>query len=474
MENKNLNIPGTYTDLYQLTMGQVYFLEGNAKTESVFDYFYRKLPFGGGYTIFAGLQDLLHILEEFRFSQADIDYLGTLGLHPDFLKYLKDFRFKGTIYAAEEGDIAFPTRPLLRVEANIIEAQIIETPLLNILNFQSLIATKASRMRQVAGDKILAEFGLRRSQGLGGYHASRAAMVGGFNSTSNVMAAHDFNVPAAGTMAHAFIQSHDDELTAFRSFAKFRPDHCTLLVDTYNTLESGVPNAITVAKEMEKDGKRLQGIRLDSGDLAYLSKRARQMLDDAGLHYVKITASNQLDEYVIKSLEEQGAPIDIFGVGTSLVTGEPDAALDGVYKLSFSGGKPRIKLSESLKKVTMPNRKQVFRVYDHDGNFFGADAIALDEEKNVAHMHHPFEPWKSMSLEGLKQEPLLKPVMKDGNILVPDKPLSEIATYSRERLALLPIEYKRFQNPHIYKVGMSTKLKDLRESVRHWASGIGY
>lgn len=466
MSNKNLNIPGTYTDLYQLTMGQVYFLEGHGNTQSVFDYFYRKLPFAGGYTIFAGLQDLLETLQDLRFSADDIEYLKTLGLHADFLNYLKNFRFRGNIYAAEEGDVSFPTRPLLRVEANLIEAQIIETPLLNILNFQSLIATKASRMRLVAGNKILAEFGLRRSQGLGGYHASRASIVGGFDSTSNVMAAHDYDIPAAGTMAHSFIQSHDDELSAFRSFAKFRPDHCTLLVDTYNTLESGVPNAITVAKEMEMSGKRLQGIRLDSGDLAYLSKRARQMLDDAGLDYVKVTASNQLDEFVIKSLEEQGAPIDIFGVGTSLVTGEPDAALDGVYKLSFSGGKPRIKLSESLKKVTMPHRKQVFRVYDREGNFFGADSIALDEEEKVTQMHHPFEPWKSMSLEGLKQEPLLKLFMKSGNIAVTPKSLSEIAAYSRQRLSLLPAEYKRFQNPHIYKVGMSTKLKELREKLK--------
>lgn len=466
MLHKNFHIPPTYTDLYQLTMGQVYFLEGFRSTQAVFDYFFRKLPFEGGYTVFAGLYDLLEILQDLHFSNDDIEYLKTLRLHPDYIKYLQNFRFTGSIYSTAEGGIVFPTRPVLRVEGNIIETQIIETLLLNILNFQSLIATKASRMRLVAGNKTLAEFGLRRAQGLGGYHATRAAIIGGFNSTSHVMAARDYNIPAVGTMAHSFIQSHDDELAAFRSFAKARPDNCVLLVDTYNTLESGVPNAITVGKEMEREGQRLQGIRLDSGDLAYLSKHARQLLDDAGLNYVKITASNQLDEFVIKSLEEQQAPIDVFGVGTSLVTGQPDAALDGVYKLSFAGGKPRIKLSETIKKVTMPHRKQVFRVYDRQGCFFGADAVALNDEGKVDLMHHPFEPGKSVSLQGLSQEPLLYPVMENGKIVAPVLSLTAISEYSRQQLTLLPAEYKRFQNPHIYKVGMSTRLKELREEMK--------
>ena len=359
---KNFSITGTYTDLYQLTMGQVYFLKGTSHQEAVFDYFFRKLPFQGGYVAFAGLGVLLQILEELHFSKEDLAYLKGIGLHPDFVERLKNFSFQGTIHSVKEGEIVFPNEPLVRVEGNILEAQIIETVLLNILNFQSLIATKAARMRSVAGNKILSDFGLRRAQGVGGYHAARAAIVGGFNSTSNVKAGLDFDIPVMGTMAHSFIQSYDNELSAFRDFAEKRPDHCALLVDTYDTIRSGVPNAITVAKEMEKRSQRLQGIRLDSGDLAYLSKQSRKMLDDAGLNYVKITASNQLDEYVIKSLLDQQAPIDVFGVGTSLVTGPPDAALDGVYKLAYANGKPRIKLSENLQKITLPHKKQVYRI----------------------------------------------------------------------------------------------------------------
>ena len=246
-----IDITGTYTDQYQLSMGQVYFLTGRRQQQAVFDYFFRKNPFNGGYTVFAGLQDLLTALERLRFEREDLEYLQTQGMHPDFLTYLKNFRFSGTIYSPGEGDLVFPTRPVLRVEAPLIEAQIVETLLLNILNFQSLIATKASRIRQVAGKRVLIDFGLRRSQSLGGYHASRAAVIGGFDSTSNVRAARDFGLAASGTMAHSFIQSWPDERTAFRQFAAGRPDNCVLLVDTYDTLNSGVPNAIAVAKEME-------------------------------------------------------------------------------------------------------------------------------------------------------------------------------------------------------------------------------
>ncbi|HEX5168117.1 MAG TPA: nicotinate phosphoribosyltransferase, partial [Cyclobacteriaceae bacterium] len=267
-------ITGIYTDLYQLTMGQVYY-QDRRRDWTGYDYFFRKLPFGGGYVVFAGLIDVLEALADLQFTSDDLDFLRSQGFKPDFLNYLKDFRFRGTVYSVPEGDIVFPTRPVLRVEGNIIEAQIVETLVLNMLNFQSLIATKAARMRWVAGNRVLTDFGLRRAQGLGGYHASRAAMVGGFDSTSNVKAAADFHVPAAGTMAHAFIQSFDDELTAFRHFAEGMPVGCVLLVDTYNTIESGLPNAIRVAKEMETSGHRLNGIRLDSGDLAYLSKRSR-------------------------------------------------------------------------------------------------------------------------------------------------------------------------------------------------------
>lgn len=462
-----MSITGIYTDLYQLTMGQVYYLKGHSLQEAVFDYFFRKLPFQGGYVVFAGLGDLLPMLEGLHFSKEDLDYLREIGLDSGFVNHLKTFRFRGSIYAPGEGEVVFPNEPVLRVEGNILEAQVVETLLLNILNYQSLVATKAARMRSVAGSKLLVDFGLRRAQGLGGYHAARAAVVGGFDATSNVKAALDFGITPAGTMAHAFVQHYESELGAFRDFAEKRPSNCILLVDTYDTLRSGIPHAIIVAKEMEERSRQLQGIRLDSGDLAYLSKQARRMLDEAGLNYVTITASNQLDEYVIKSLQEQQAPIDIFGVGTSLVTGPPDAALDGVYKLAFSDGKPRIKLSENLKKITLPHKKQVFRVLNGDDNFFGADLISLHSETELDMMFHPADPDQSLSLEGMKKEPLLHPVMEKGKVLHPLPSLKEISGYCMARLARLPQEYKRFENPHIYKVGISGPLRDMRNELKN-------
>ena len=455
----------TYTDQYQLSMAQVYFKKGQKEQQAVFDYYFRKLPFKSGYAIFSGLEDLLEILKKLRFSEDDLEFLKEQGFEKDFLEYLKDFQFKGKIYSVKEGDIVFPTRPILQVEASIIEAQIIETILLNLLNFQTLIATKASRMRLVAGDATLLDFGLRRAQASGGYFATRAAIIGGFNGTSNVVAGKDFDIPVSGTMAHSFVQSYDDELTAFRDFAEGRPENCVLLVDTYNTLKSGIPNAIKVAMEMEERGQKLLAVRLDSGDLSYFAKESRKMLDAAGLDYVKIAASNQLDEHVIKSLLEQQAPIDIFGVGTNLVTGDPDGALDGVYKLAFSAGKPRIKISESIIKITLPHKKQVFRIKDENGKCIGADVIGLYHEDNIQEMHHPFEPYKSMNLKYYKQEALLELVMDEGKVLQKKRSLSEISEYSIARLSELPIEYKRFNNPHIYKIGISETLKDERDQL---------
>jgi nicotinate phosphoribosyltransferase len=460
-----INYTASYTDKYQLSMSQVYFLKGQLSNKAVFDYFFRKLPFEGGYAIFAGLEDLLNTLDNLHFDKQDIDFLKELGYHPDFIRYLKKFRFTGNIYSSTEGDLVFPVRPVLQIEANIIEAQIIETLLLNILNFQTLIATKASRMFQAAEGRGLIDFGLRRAQGPGGYYASRAAFIGGFNSTSNVRAGRDYGIPVSGTMAHSFIESYNDELLAFNNFAEVQPDDCILLVDTYDTLKSGLPNAITVAKKMEEKGFRLKGIRLDSGDLAYLAKESRKRLDKAGLGYVKIAVSNQLDEYIIKSLLEQAAPIDVFGVGTSLVTGQPDAALDGVYKLAYADGKPRIKLSENIGKITLPHRKQVFRIIDNEGRFIGADAVAMDNETNVEIIHHPLYPLKSLSTGTYFQEPLLHKVMENGVRLFNPRALTEIADYSRERMEKLPEEYKRFDNPHIYKVGISKKLRSERDRL---------
>ena len=463
---KNFSITGLYTDLYQLTMAQVYFLTGKSHLHCSFDYFFRKLPFEGGYAVFAGLENVIDLLQELHFSKDDIDYLKDIGLKKEFADSLEHFRFRGTIYSVKEGEIVFPNEPILRVEGNILEAQIIETLLLNILNFESLIATKAARMKSVAGTKTLSDFGLRRAQGTGGYHATRAAIIGGFDSTSNVKAACDFGIPCVGTMAHSFVQSYDDELSAFRDFAANRPEHCVLLVDTYDTLRSGVPNAIIVADEMKKRGHHLQGIRLDSGDLSYLSKQARKMLDEAGHHDVKITVSNQLEEWVIKSLQDQHAPIDIFGVGTSLVTGPPDAALDGVYKLAYADGKPRIKLSENLKKITLPDKKQIYRTYLNDEHLFDADVICLQDERTPSIMHHPFEPDKSLSLADRKLEPLLHLVMQNGKRGSAPIPLKDIARYTQKRLHMLPEEHKRFHYPHTYKVGISEQLRYERDELK--------
>jgi nicotinate phosphoribosyltransferase len=452
-------------DLYQLTMAQVYFLKGRHQQPSVFDYFFRKNPFEGGYTLFSGLEEFLSLLETLSVSEADLDYLHNQGFDSSFLNYLAKFRFSGSIYSVREGDLVFPYAPIMRVEGDLIETQLIETLLLNQLNFQSLIATKASRMREAAGNRTLVELGLRRAQGQGGYAASRAAMIGGFDASSNVSAARDFGLPLSGTMAHAFIQSYSEEIQAFREFSSVWTEKTVFLVDTYNTLDSGLPKALTVAKEMEAKGQRLQAIRLDSGDLAYLSKQARTRLDKAGFTDVKIAVSNQLDEHLIKSLIEQGAPIDIFGVGTSLVTGYPDGALDGVYKLALLNEEPRIKRSDISAKTTLPHRKQVYRLFHENGGFWGADFIALENEQDVDRIYHPFDPLKSLEIKGIPSEPLLVEVMVDGQRRFKPLPVHELREYSQYRLALLPKEFKRFLNPHHYKVSLSGKLKAERDRL---------
>ncbi|WP_457566248.1 nicotinate phosphoribosyltransferase [Caldithrix abyssi] len=455
---------GLLVDKYQLTMAQTYFKNNRMKHTACFDYFFRKLPFENGYLVFAGLQDLLEMLVDLRFDEQDARFLIDEGFDRQFVDYLRQFRFKGTIYAMREGEIAFPVEPLLRIEGNLIETQIVETLVLNILNFQSLIATKAARVRYAAGERAVSDFGLRRAHGLGGIHASRAAVIGGCDSTSNMLAAFHYDLKAVGTMAHSFVQSFEDELSAFREYARFNPDSCVLLVDTYDTLKSGLPNAVKVARELEAKGHRLVGIRIDSGDLAYLSKKARQMLDQAGLDYVRIAVSNQLDEFVIRSLIEQKAPIDFFGVGTRLITGQPDAALDGVYKLSLFDSRPRMKISDTLIKSTLPGKKRVLRYSNGEGGFL-ADAIVLDDEQQIDCMYHPFEKEKRFKVAGLHQEDLFIKVMENGEIIMERESVEQIARRVRERLKMLPAEHKRFEYPHIYKVGVSKRLMDLRDSI---------
>ena len=458
---------GLYTDMYQLSMAQAYFLDGRKDDSAAFYYFYRKNPFEGGYVVFAGLHDVLQILEGLSFAEEDIEFLRKNGFDKNFLEYLKEFRYRADVFSAREGEIVFANMPIAEVRGNIIEAQLTETLLLNILNLSSLIATKAARMRLAAGDDaILTDFGLRRAHGLGAIHASRAAITGGFDSTSNVYSAFIYDLTASGTMAHSFIQSYDDELTAFRRFAEAHPDNCVVLVDTYDTLHSGVPNAIRLAREMEERGRRLAGVRLDSGDLAYMAKESRQQLDQAGLDYVKIVASNNVDEHLIRSLRDQGAPIDVYGIGTAVLTGQPDAALDGVYKLAMASAKPRLKLSESVHKVTYPGLKQVHRFSGAHGEFM-ADAVSLADEDpgQITEIHDPFEGSDPLKLQARSAEALLEKVMENGKALHEAQHPAESYAYLKTRLARLPDTYKRLASPEAYTVGLSTKLNELRNEL---------
>lgn len=461
----NLHHTGLYTDFYELTMAQGYFLEGKASQSVVFDYFFRRIPFKGGYVVFAGLQELIKELSHFKYDEVSLNYLRTQGFQESFLAFLKDFRFSGTLVGCREGEVIFPGEPVLRVESNIVEAQLIETILLNFLNFQSLIASKTSRVVQAADKRPVSDFGLRRAQGIGGLHASRAAYIGGVQSTSNALAGKLFDIPVSGTMAHSWVQSFSSELEAFRAYARQYPDACVLLVDTYDTLNSGMVNAIRVGHELTSIGKALKAVRLDSGDLSYLSKKARIMLDEAGLKEVKIVTSNQLNEYVIQSLLVQQAPIDSFGVGTEMITGKPSAALDGVYKLAMLENLPVIKRSDNVEKLTLPGRKKVYRFLDENDMFY-ADAVLLEEETEIPQqMQHPVDFAKAYKLTNLKSESLHHVLMKEGQALLPKRTVSEIAGYTQKRLAQLPIEHKRLDNPHVYKVGLSPALKQLRDDL---------
>lgn len=466
MKLSNIQL-GLYTDFYELEMAQGYFYSGKKDEQATFDYFFRSNPYRGGFTVFAGLQDFLELLPQFTFSDTDIEYLKKQEFKTEFLEYLQHFVFSGNIYSMREGEIIFPNEPVLRVEGNIIECQLIESLLLNILNFESLIATKAFRIKLVSGKKIFADFGLRRAQGFGALHASRAAYIGGASSTSNVLAGKLFDIPVSGTQAHSWIQSFDNELEAFRAYANIHPENTVLLVDTFDTLHSGVPNAIRVAKELEEKGFRLKSIRLDSGDLAYLSVKTRKMLNDAGLDYVNIIASNQLNENVIKSLlHDQHAAIDAFGVGTELITGKSDAALDGVYKLAQVDDLPKMKISENIEKNTLPGKKQVYRFFDSDGKFY-RDAILLESEdpESLIYIYHPVYPEKNTSLAKYTYEALLQTVVDRGRITFNKQLLPDIHSYLMKRAEQLPNEHKRFISPHLYKVGISKELMNTRNAL---------
>lgn len=462
------------TDFYQLSMMQGYFFTKPDQT-AVFDVFYRKNPSGGGYAIFCGLNEVVDYIENLRFSDDDIAYLKSLNFFkPEFLEFLRGFKFSGEIYAMDEGQIVFPHEPLIRVKANIMEAQLIETAILNTINFQTLIATKSSRINFSAqGDSVM-EFGLRRAQGRSaGIYGAKAAIIGGCSATSNVLAAKKFDVPAIGTHSHSWIQSFDSELEAFRTYAKIYPNSTLLLVDTYDTLASGVPNAITVFKELRASGHEPLGIRIDSGDLEYLTKQARKMLDAAGFEGAKITASNDLDEYAIDQLKLFDAKIDSWGIGTRLITGGDSSSLGGVYKLSGieKDGEivAKIKISNDPRKINNPGYKQVFRLYDKDNGMALADLITLDgesiDESAPLEIFHPLYTYKRKILTNFSAHKLLRPVFKEGKFIGVRRRVSEIARFSKEQKSKFWLEHLRNVHPQSYKVDLSQKLWDIRKSL---------
>lgn len=468
------------TDLYELTMMQGYF-KNNKKETVVFDAFYRKNPCENGYAITCGLEQVIDYIKNLKFSYDDIEYLRNIGIFDaDFLNYLSSFYFTGDIYAIPEGTVVFPREPLIKVVAPIMEAQLVETAILNIINHQSLIATKAARVVYAAqGDGIM-EFGLRRAQGPdAGIYGARAAMIGGCIGTSNVLSGQMFDVPVLGTHAHSWIMSFEDEYTAFKKYAELFPNACILLVDTYNVLKTGVPNAIRVFREMRDAGMPMPyyGIRIDSGDLAYLSKKARKMLDDAGFTDAVISASSDLDEYLIDSLKTQGAKINSWGVGTNLITSKDCPAFGGVYKLAAvkdeETGKfiPKIKLSENTEKITNPGNKTVFRIYEKETGKIKADLIALadetfDESKDLL-IFDPNETWKKTLLEGgtYTVREIVVPVFKDGICVYETPEVKEIMDYCKKELDTLWDETRRLVNPHRVHVDLSDKLFDMKKKL---------
>ena len=465
------------TDLYELTMMQGYF-ESQSSEVVVFDAFYRKNPCGNGYAITAGLEQVIDYIKNLHFSEEDIAYLKSIGIfHDAFLDYLRDFHFEGDIYAIPEGSVVFPHEPLLKVIAPIMQAQLVETAILTILNHQSLIATKAARVVRAARGNGVMEFGLRRAQGPdAGVYGARAAMIAGCIGTSNVLAGQLFDVPVKGTHAHSWIMSFPDEYTAFKTYAEMYPSACILLVDTYDTLRSGVPNAIRVFTEMRNSGIPLTfyGIRLDSGDLAYLSKKARAMLDAAGFPDAVISASNDLDENLIDSLKVQGCKITSWGVGTHLITSKDWPSFGGVYKLAAIADSktgefiPKIKLSENSEKVTNPGNKTIYRIYDADTGKIKADLICLvgetfDENEPLV-LFDPNEPWKKTRLEpgSYRMREMMVPVFRKGECIYHSPKVMDIREYCSAELDTLWDETRRLVNPHNVYVDLSQKLYDMK------------
>ena len=468
------------TDLYELTMMQGYYYKQSQNETVVFDVFFRQNPCNNGYSICAGLDQVISYIKNLNFTYEDVDYLRGLGIFSEeFLHYLSGFHFSGDIYAIPEGTVVFPKEPLLKVIAPIMEAQLVETAILNIINHQSLIATKTSRIVFAANGSGIMEFGLRRAQGPdAGLYGARAAMIGGCVGTSNVLAGQLFDVPVMGTHAHSWIMSFEDEYTAFKTYADMYPDNCTLLVDTYDTLKSGVPNAIRVFQECKKEGHVLKkyGIRLDRGDLAYLSKEARKMLDAAGFPDATIVASNDLDEYLLHDLGLQGAKIDSWGVGTNLITSKDCPSFGGVYKLAATMDKdgnfiPKIKISENTEKITNPGNKTIYRIYDKATGKIKADLICFvgetyDTDKDLL-LFDPIETWKKTKLPGgsYTMREILVPVFRNGECVYQSPSVKEIAQYCRQEKDTLWDETKRLFYPHEVHVDLSQSLYDVKKAL---------
>ncbi len=475
MNLKSVNLT-MLVDFYELTMAHGYFENGMEDQIAYFDMFFRRVPDEGGFAIMAGLEQLIEYLKHLEFTDEDIEYLRSKQLFSEgFLTYLKNFKFACDIYAIPEGTPIFPNEPILTVRGPIIQAQFIETMILLSINHQSLIATKSNRIVRAANGRPVLELGARRAQGAdGAILGARAAYIGGCKGTACTISDRDFNVPALGTMAHSWVQTFDSEYEAFKKYAELYPENCTLLVDTYNTLKSGVPNAIKVFKEiLIPKGYKPGAIRIDSGDAAYLSKKARKLLDEAGLHETKIVISNSLDEYIIKDLLIQNAPIDSFGVGERLITSKTEPVFGGVYKIVAVEKEgqmiPKIKISNNIEKITNPGSKQVYRLYDRDTQKAIADVITLAHEKiDDTKPYTIFDPehtWKRKEITNFIARPLLAPIFLNGEFVYTSPTLEEIVTYSKEQIEMLWEEVLRFEKPHRYYVDLSKELWTLKTDL---------
>lgn len=474
MTEKNLTM---LTDFYEFTMANGYFENNMGDRRAYFDMFFRRVPDGGGYAIMAGVEQLIEYMKNLRFDEEDLAYLRARGCFSEaFLTYLKSFKFECDVWAVPEGTPVFPGEPLVTIAGPMIQAQFVETMVLLTINHQTLIATKASRIARAADGRTVLEFGSRRAQGYdGAVYGARAAYIGGCAGTACVLADRDHSIPAGGTMAHSWVQMFDTEYEAFRAYAELYPDNCVFLVDTYNVLKSGVPNAIRVAREMEREtGKRAKGIRLDSGDIAYLSTRAREMLDEAGFSDMQIMASNSLDEYLIRDLITQGASVDSFGVGERLITSKSEPVFGGVYKLAAVENEngelvPKIKVSENVEKITTPHFKQVYRLFDNETGKAIGDVICvhdevIDETKPYV-LFHPVHTWKRKEVTNFTARPLRRKIFDKGACVYDSPDINEIQRYCQQELDTLWKQIKRFENPQTYFVDLSSKLWQVKNDL---------